>query len=45
MKNTERGGKEKKREKGDAPDPGVIATSPATTPEQNPTVDHFLSNR
>lgn len=27
------------------PEPGVIATSPATTPEQNPTVDHFLSSR
>ena len=27
------------------PDPGVIATNPAITPEQNPTVDHLCSNR
>lgn len=27
-----------------SPEPGVIETRPATTPEQNPTVDHLRSN-
>lgn len=26
------------------PEPGVIATKPATAPEQKPTADHFLSS-
>ena len=27
------------------PDPGVIATRPATAPEQNPTADHLFATR
>lgn len=29
----------------DLPEPGVMETRPATTPEQKPTVDHFFSKR
>lgn len=32
------------RENVNLPDPGVMATRPATTPEQKPTVDHFRSS-